>query len=472
MESSESDDTKNAEYYKNLVLFWTDIFHLMSSKPQALASIGPMRAFVANSKKVATELIEMNDDLVEFNKYLTNYYSQLADTWHEAQNKVNAKTSDIRYDAEHADSLKRIWIDIFDNDFTQLFDSIKFAENYGNLVSKELELVKHWDNITNTILQASNLPSKEALDEVYKEIHLLKKRIHTSEIELLRQRHKSGVTKNSNYIDNRVSEKSASEKQTPSELAGKSSGVKKSDSASDIKSDGGGGGDKTNKNHTQNNESDVQSNKKDNMQPNSIDHASLHKVQHNLDKQKSTTLSDDKFKKNDTINTSPTPHGLSSDPRKKNRRNRRRKPKDSKMEQMRDKLPDKPHDKPSDRSSGKPSDKLHTQNTNTQPDGHNTLAKKQKRRRRRKSKNTNMQNKNNNQNDSNYNNVKNYLHRQDSSKHMKYRNNGNDDHRHSNNNDHKNTKNAAQSISNNSNINKNNNKNNNITKKYQSHKRD
>ncbi len=506
MESSESDDAKNAEYYKNLVLFWTDIFHLMSSKPQALASIGPMRAFVANSKKVATELIEMNDDLVEFNKYLTNYYSQLADTWREAQNKVNAKTSDIRYDAEHADSLKRIWIDIFDNDFTQLFDSIKFAENYGNLVSKELELVKHWDNITNTILQASNLPSKEALDEVYKEIHLLKKRIHTSEIELLRQRHKSGVTKNSNYIDNRVSEKSVSEKQTPSELAGKSSSVKKSDSASDIKSDDGGGGE-TNKNHTQNNESDVQSNKKDNIQPNSIDHASLHKVQHNLDKQKSTTLSDDKFKKNDTINTSPTAHGLSSDPRKKNRRNRRRRPKDSKMKQMRDKLPDKPSDKPSDRSSDKPSDrssdkpsdkpsgkpsgkpsdkpsgkpsgkpsdkpsdKLHTQNTNTQPDGHNTLAKKQKRRRRRKSKNTNMQNKNNNQNDSNYNNVKNYLHRQDSSKHMKYRNNGNDDHRHSNN-DHKDTKNATQSINNNSNINKNINKNNNITKKYQSHKRD
>ena len=38
------------DYYKHLSLFWTDIIHLMSSKPQALASIGPMRAFAANSK--------------------------------------------------------------------------------------------------------------------------------------------------------------------------------------------------------------------------------------------------------------------------------------------------------------------------------------------------------------------------------------------------------------------------------------
>jgi hypothetical protein len=39
------------DYYKHLSLFWTDIIHLMSSKPQALTSIGPMRAFATNSKK-------------------------------------------------------------------------------------------------------------------------------------------------------------------------------------------------------------------------------------------------------------------------------------------------------------------------------------------------------------------------------------------------------------------------------------
>ncbi len=181
----QSESTKDiTDYYKHLSLFWTDIIHLMSSKPQALASIGPMRAFAANSKKVSTELIEINEDLMEFNRHLTEYYKQLAETWSVSQKKVNLKVPGIPQDIEQIEAFKRIWIDIFDNDFTELFDSEKFGENYGKLVSKELELTKHWNNITNVILQSVNLPSKEEIDEVYKEIHTLKKRVAKLELEL------------------------------------------------------------------------------------------------------------------------------------------------------------------------------------------------------------------------------------------------------------------------------------------------
>jgi hypothetical protein len=181
----QSDSSKNiTDHYKHLSLFWTDIMHLMSSKPQALTSTGPMRAFTTNSKKVTTELIEINEDLMGFNEYLTEYYKQLSDAWKDAQKKVNLKAPEVPHDVEQIDAFKRIWIDIFDNDFTELFDSKKFGENYGKLVSKELELTKHWNNITNVVLQSVNLPSKEEIDEVYKELHSLKKRISKLELEL------------------------------------------------------------------------------------------------------------------------------------------------------------------------------------------------------------------------------------------------------------------------------------------------
>ena len=182
-----------SDYYKHLSLFWTDIIHLMSSKPQALTSVGPMRAFAANAKKISTEFIEMNEGLMEFNQYLTEYYKQLSDTWVEAQKKVNFKAPEVPQDIEQIEAFKRIWIDIFDNDFTELFDSKKFGENYGKLVSKELELTKHWNNITNVILQSANLPSKEEIDEVYKEIHSLKKRVSKLELELKKQRMKKNA---------------------------------------------------------------------------------------------------------------------------------------------------------------------------------------------------------------------------------------------------------------------------------------
>ena len=38
----------------------------------------------------------------------------------------------IPQDIEQMEQFKRLWIDIFDNDFTELFDSEKFGENYGN----------------------------------------------------------------------------------------------------------------------------------------------------------------------------------------------------------------------------------------------------------------------------------------------------------------------------------------------------
>jgi len=177
-----SNDPK--EYYKHLSLFWTDLLHLMFSKPQALTSVGPMRSYTENAKKITAELLESNEILTNFNQHLTEYYKQLGDTWNEAQKKVNSKNLEAPSNPEQFEAYKKIWIDIFDNDFTELFDSKKFGNNYGKLISKELELTKHWNNIMNVMLKSANLPNKQEIDEIYKEIHSLRKRISKIESEL------------------------------------------------------------------------------------------------------------------------------------------------------------------------------------------------------------------------------------------------------------------------------------------------
>jgi len=188
-----TESTQNvAEYYKHLSLFWTDLIHLMSTKPQAMTSVGPMRNFAENSKKIAAQLIDANEDLMEFNKHLTEYYKQLTDTWMESQKKVNFKAPEIPNDAEQYEAYKRVWIDIFDNDFTELFDSEKFGENYGKLVAKELELTKHWNGIMDVMLKSANLPNKEEIDEVYKELHSLRKRVSKLESEAHKKVKKNG----------------------------------------------------------------------------------------------------------------------------------------------------------------------------------------------------------------------------------------------------------------------------------------
>lgn len=168
---------KSLGYYGHVSLFWTDLISLMLSRPNSLMSTGPLRKLGISSKKISAEMIEVNDEMTEFNARIAEYYKQLTTTWNEAQQQFEKKVPEIPTDTENLDSTKRIWIDIFENYFTRLFDSTEFAENFGKLVSSELELARHWTNITTLILETANMPTKKEIDELYKELHMLRKRV-------------------------------------------------------------------------------------------------------------------------------------------------------------------------------------------------------------------------------------------------------------------------------------------------------
>src|SRR5574337_1287081 len=157
------DMKKSLANYKHNSLFWTDLLYLMSNRQQSLAATGPFRKFAINAKNISTETIEMNEDMTEFNTRLAAYYKQLTDTWNEAQKEYSRKVPELPNDTEHVEASKRVWIDIFENYFTRLFDSADFAENFGKLVTSELEI--------------ANMPTKKEMDEVYKELHSLRKRV-------------------------------------------------------------------------------------------------------------------------------------------------------------------------------------------------------------------------------------------------------------------------------------------------------
>ena len=55
------------EYYKHTSMFWNDMIAMMASKPSALMAVGPLRNFTENIKKIAQELIEANQEIVDFN---------------------------------------------------------------------------------------------------------------------------------------------------------------------------------------------------------------------------------------------------------------------------------------------------------------------------------------------------------------------------------------------------------------------
>ena len=169
------------DYYKKTAMFWSDMIAMMTSKPTTLSAAGPLRTLSSNLKKITNELTEANKEIVGFNNFLIEYYKQLANTWSVAQKDVASKVSKLLPNEEGTEAYKRIWIDIFENNFTGLFDSKKFSENYNKLISTELDLLKRWNAITDVMLKSANLPTKQEIDEIYEELHTLKNRI--SELE-------------------------------------------------------------------------------------------------------------------------------------------------------------------------------------------------------------------------------------------------------------------------------------------------
>ena len=170
------------EYYKKTAMFWSDMIAMMSSKPTTLTAVGPIRNLSSNLKKITSELTEANKEIVEFNNFLIEYYKQLADTWTGAQKEVASRVPKIPQNEEGMEAYKRVWIDIFENNFTGLFDSKKFSENYNRLISTELDLLKRWNAITDVMLKSANLPTKQEIDEIYEELHSLKNRIFKLEL--------------------------------------------------------------------------------------------------------------------------------------------------------------------------------------------------------------------------------------------------------------------------------------------------
>ena len=158
-------------------MFWSDMISMMSSKPASMTAVGPLRNMSANLKKITSELTEANQEIIDFNNRLLEYYTKLGETWTDAQKKVSTKMSSVPQDEESFEAYKRVWIDMFENNFTQLFDSTDFSKNYNKLVSKELDLMKRWNTIMDIMLKSSNLPTKEEIEEIYKEMHTLKQRI-------------------------------------------------------------------------------------------------------------------------------------------------------------------------------------------------------------------------------------------------------------------------------------------------------
>lgn len=153
------------------------VFNLWSEISR-LPTVGPLYAYSQYSRSELTELVELGKTILQLQIHFSEYWVQINNTYVHALTRAAEKVPK-KYDSKQDfEDYRKVVIDIFEDEFTALFDSREFARSYGLVLSQQLDLFNHIQKLTEKSLRLLNLPTRAEVDEMVKDIHDLKKEVH------------------------------------------------------------------------------------------------------------------------------------------------------------------------------------------------------------------------------------------------------------------------------------------------------
>lgn len=164
----------NKENYKKMVDTWLESMNMMITKIPAIPSVGPLQTSQRRIVAIGAEMAKATDVLANFNKHLGQYYALTSGTWMEATKKLLAKCPPSA-GSQDLEKLQQTWIDTFEDEFTNFFNSENFATVIGNMLKSEAEFYKHMSNIAEIISRNLDIPTRSEINDIYEEIAKIKR---------------------------------------------------------------------------------------------------------------------------------------------------------------------------------------------------------------------------------------------------------------------------------------------------------
>jgi hypothetical protein len=160
------------ELNKSMLGIWEEIFKLPTT--------GPLFSYFDNLKDESAQLSNLADTILKSQIILGQYWKQVNQAYVTAVLKINEKTSSSLMDIKtkkDLDDYRKIMIDCFEEEFTNLFNSGEFALTYRDLLDKQMDLLRHIQNSTQKTLGILNMPTRKELDMILKDLHELRKSV-------------------------------------------------------------------------------------------------------------------------------------------------------------------------------------------------------------------------------------------------------------------------------------------------------
>ena len=143
-----------------------------------MPTIGAFPAFSQEFRLYSQDLLRMSQTLYNAQTNLSDYWKQMNMAYVLATKEVSERAPKQLRSKEDFDEYRKIIINAFEDAFTGLFNSKEFSVTYGKVSSDLLDLFKQMQKFAEKNLKVLNLPTREEMDEILKDIHEMKRTIH------------------------------------------------------------------------------------------------------------------------------------------------------------------------------------------------------------------------------------------------------------------------------------------------------
>jgi len=145
-------------------------------KLQNFPTLGMFSALTKDYNEYVQDMVELNQILMDLQKYMSDYWLQMSRTQFQAIGNVLLKSkSDSKLNSPDSERFRLLVIDAFEEAYSTLFSSKEFAIAYNKVYSKQLDFVKYINKMVEKNLNLLNIPTRSELDQVLKDLQEMKK---------------------------------------------------------------------------------------------------------------------------------------------------------------------------------------------------------------------------------------------------------------------------------------------------------
>ncbi len=161
--------------YNEFIKSWLEYINLLSSVSPIMPSLGMVQTYRKRMVEIGKELALIYNAISKFNEYLPKYNQYILSTWFEATRKALVKCQEENINDK--EEIKKVWIDMLESEFTELFNSDEFGMTSSKLLNSENEINTHISRLAEIYSKALNMPVRSEIDDIYGEIIKLKREV-------------------------------------------------------------------------------------------------------------------------------------------------------------------------------------------------------------------------------------------------------------------------------------------------------